>query len=85
MIARTLCFSNIGKLSLKYEQLVWSAEPGEDRTVPIEDVGFVILESEKITITTALKVTDKQFENTIHIVGKKAKPPPATPLQLEFF
>lgn len=32
-----------------------------------------------------LKVTDKQFENTIHIVGRKAKPPPAAPLQLEFF
>lgn len=53
MIARALCFSSIGKLSLKYEQLVWSAESGEHRTVPIEDVGFVILESEKITITTA--------------------------------
>lgn len=32
-----------------------------------------------------LKVTDKQFENTINIVGKKAKPPPRTPAQLEFF
>jgi len=31
-----------------------------------------------------LKVTDKQFENTIHIVGRKAKPLPATPVQLEF-
>lgn len=53
MIARTLCFSNIGKLSLKYEQLVWSTEAGECRSVPIEDIGFVILESEKIAITTA--------------------------------
>lgn len=53
MIARTLCFSNIGKLSLKYEQLDWSAESGEHRTIPIEDVGFVILESEKIAITTS--------------------------------
>ena len=53
MIAKTLCFSNIGKLSLKYEQLVWSAESGECRSVPIEDIGFVILESEKITITAA--------------------------------
>ena len=53
MIARTLCFSNIGKLSLKYEQLVWSAESGEQRTVAIEDIGFVILESDKIAITSA--------------------------------
>lgn len=53
MIARTLCFSSIGKLSLRYEQLVWCAESGEKRTVPIEDVGFVILESDKIEITSA--------------------------------
>jgi len=53
MIARTLCFSSIGKLSLRYEQLVWSTESGEQRTVPIEDVGFVILESDKIAITSA--------------------------------
>jgi len=53
MIARTLCFSSIGKLSLKYEQLVWSTESGEKRTIPIEDIGFVILESEKIEITSA--------------------------------
>ncbi|MBR3220588.1 MAG: type II CRISPR-associated endonuclease Cas1 [Kiritimatiellae bacterium] len=53
MIARTLCFSSVGKLSLKYEQLVWNAESGEHRTVPIEDVGFVILESDKIAITSA--------------------------------
>lgn len=53
MIARTLCFSNAGKLSLKDEQLVWRPELGEDRTVPIEDIGFVILESGKIEITSA--------------------------------
>jgi len=53
MIARTLCFSSAGKLSLKYEQLVWSASSGEQRAMPIEDVGFVILESDKIEITSA--------------------------------
>lgn len=54
MIARTLCFSSIGKLSLRYEQLVWTSAEGEERTVPIEDIGFIILESEKIQITSAL-------------------------------
>lgn len=53
MIARTLCFSGVGKLSLKYEQLVWSAESGDVRSVPIEDVGFVILESDKMVVTSA--------------------------------
>ena len=53
MIARTLCFSSVGKLSLKLEQLVWNAESGEQCTMPIEDIGFVILESDKIEITSA--------------------------------
>lgn len=54
MIARTLCFSSKGKLSLRYDQLVWTGSDGVERTVPIEDVGFVILESEQIQITSAL-------------------------------
>ena len=32
-----------------------------------------------------LKVTDKQFGDTIRVVGKRYTPPPATPVQLEFF
>lgn len=53
MIARTLCFTNVGKLSLRDGQLVWSAAIGERRTMPIEDIGVVILESGMIDITTA--------------------------------
>ena len=53
MIARTLCFTNIGKLSVKYEQLVWSPLDGEQKTMPVEDIGIVILESDKIDITTS--------------------------------
>lgn len=43
----------MGKLSLRYEQLVWTPETGEKRTVPIEDVGFVILETGKVELTSA--------------------------------
>lgn len=32
-----------------------------------------------------LKVTDKQFGDTIHVVGKRYKPPPPAPVQMEFF
>ena len=32
-----------------------------------------------------LKVTDKQFGDTIRVVGKRYTQPPATPVQLEFF
>ena len=50
--------------------------------VHIERVKRIVPDEGSVSI---LKVTDKQFENTIHFVGKKSKPPPATPLQLEFF
>lgn len=53
MLARTLCFSSIGKLSVKLEQLVWEDEKGEKKTIPVEDIGFIILESEKISISAA--------------------------------
>jgi len=54
MIARTLCFTGTGKLSLAYEQLVWDGQDGAHRTVPIEDIGLIILESDRISVTTAL-------------------------------
>ena len=53
MIARTLCFTRIGKLSVKYDQFVWCPSDGERKTMPIEDIGIVILESDKIDITTS--------------------------------
>ena len=53
MIARTLCFSSVGKLSIRLNQLVWTPQDGETRTMPIEDIGIVMLESEKIDITAA--------------------------------
>ncbi|MBQ9770227.1 MAG: CRISPR-associated endonuclease Cas2 [Lentisphaeria bacterium] len=36
-------------------------------------------------IVSALQVTDKQFGATVNFIGKRATPPPETPLQLEFF
>lgn len=41
----------------------------------VPDEGFVSI----------LKVTDKQFGETIHLQGRKSKPPPPTPHQLELF
>ena len=51
MIARTLVFSSHGHLSVRNRQLVYQTEQAEPRTFPIEDVGFVLIESEAITIT----------------------------------
>jgi len=36
-------------------------------------------------LVSILKVTDKQFGDTIQLVGRKRKPPPPAPVQLEFF
>lgn len=54
MIKRTLLFASRGSLRLHYQQLVWQNEAGEEASIPIEDIGFLILESPQITLTTAL-------------------------------
>ena len=53
MIKRTLMFSNPAYLSHKNRQLVISFpdKEKEDRTVPIEDIGVVVLENQQITIS----------------------------------
>ena len=56
MIKRTLFFSNPAYLSTKHEQLVVNF-PEEDKpsaTVPIEDLGYIILEDPQITVTNGL-------------------------------
>lgn len=55
MIKRTLFFSNPAYLSLRLEQIVVKKPDSEEiRTVPIEDVGIVILDCKQLTITQAL-------------------------------
>lgn len=67
MIKRTLCFSNPAYLSTKDEQLVFKLPQVEGNaelpetfkqkqtiTIPIEDIGVVILDHKQITITQAL-------------------------------
>ena len=56
MIKRTLCFSNPAYLSMKNQQLVvrpekHGNEPERQVTVPIEDIGIVVLDCQQITIT----------------------------------
>ena len=36
-------------------------------------------------IVSVLKVTDRQFSDTMTFVGAKAEPPPSAPMQLELF
>lgn len=63
MIKRTLYFGNPAYLSLKFKQLVVRLPQKEDeqkdekeltRSVPIEDLGVIILDHKQITVTQAL-------------------------------
>jgi CRISPR-associated protein Cas1 len=56
MIKKTLYFGNPAYLSVKMKQLVIRMPKKEDevRTVPIEDVGIVILDNAQITLTQVL-------------------------------
>lgn len=55
MIKRTLYFGNPAYLKTKDEQLVFqSEETGELKTLPIEDIGVLIIDHQQITISQAL-------------------------------
>jgi len=56
MLKRTLVFSNPISLSLKNQQIViaYKDTPDEKVTVPIEDVGVVVLEHQQINVTLPL-------------------------------
>lgn len=78
MIKRTLCFGNPTFLSLKNDQLVIKLPEVEKsnlpdnikqdsiRTIPIEDIGVIILDNKQITITQG--VLEKMLENNCAVI-----------------
>jgi CRISP-associated protein Cas1 len=67
MIKRTLYFGNPAYLKTKNEQLVFeSHEDGETKTLPIEDIGVLIIDHQQITITQALIA--KLLENNVALI-----------------
>ena len=67
MIKRTLYFGNPAYLKTKNEQLVVEIlDTGETKSVPIEDIGIVILDHQQITITQA--VMAKLLENNTALI-----------------
>lgn len=67
MIKRTLYFGNPAYLKTKNEQLVIEMpDTGETKSVPIEDVGIIILDHQQITITQA--VMAKLLENNTALI-----------------
>lgn len=68
MLKRTLVFSNPINLSLKNQQIViaYKDTPDEKITVPIEDVGVVVLEHQQISIT--LPLINALTDNNVQLV-----------------
>ncbi len=67
MLKRTLFFTNPTYLSARQNQLVINLpQSNEEKTVPIEDIGFVILEHPQTTIT--LPAMQQLNENNVAVV-----------------
>ncbi len=68
MIKRTLFFSTPVRLSLKDNQLVFYLKeaPDEKRTIPIEDIGYIVLENQMISITMPLM--NALTENNVAVI-----------------
>ncbi|MGP1587621.1 MAG: type II CRISPR-associated endonuclease Cas1 [Treponemataceae bacterium] len=92
MIKRTLFFSHAVCLSLKHNQLVvFNKETQEGSSVPIEDIGFVVIENELISMTIPLinKLTDNNvaiiFCNEKHLPFSMTLPLDCNTIQSQLF
>lgn len=81
MIKRTLFFSNPAYLSTKNEQLVVSfpEKEKEEKRVPIEDIGILVLENPQITLTNGL--ITKLIQNKAAIINCDKQHLPCSILQ----
>lgn len=67
MIKRTLYFGNPAYLNTQTEQLVVNyPDKSEQKTIPIEDIGLVILDHYRITISSGL--IDKLLSNNVALI-----------------
>jgi CRISPR-associated protein Cas1 len=81
MIKRTLFFENPAYLSTKNEQLVvtYPGDEKEPKTVPIEDIGMLVLENQQITLTNGL--ITKLVQNKAAVVNCNAQHLPISLMQ----
>ncbi|MDF1570521.1 MAG: type II CRISPR-associated endonuclease Cas1 [Bacteroidales bacterium] len=66
MIKRTLYIANQCYLRVQDKQLVIKLKEGEAKTVPIEDIGFIVLEHPQISIT--LPVLSALNDNNVAVI-----------------
>ncbi|MBJ6368265.1 type II CRISPR-associated endonuclease Cas1 [Snuella sedimenti] len=76
MIKRTLFFGNPAYLSTRHEQLVvnFPEEDKKEATIPIEDLGYVVLEDPQITITNGLLMKLVQNKTAVITCDKQHLP-----------
>lgn len=76
MIKRTLFFGNPAYLSTKNEQLVvnFPEKEKEEKTIPIEDLGYIVLEDPQITITNGLLMKLVQNKTAVITCNKQHLP-----------
>ena len=67
MIKRTLYFGNPAYLKTATEQLVVERPGEEKKTIPIEDIGIIVLDHQQITITQALLA--KLLANNVALIS----------------
>ncbi|SFG16721.1 type II CRISPR-associated endonuclease Cas1 [Prevotella sp. KH2C16] len=81
MLKRSVVFQNPAMLSLKDRQLVVKLKdfPDEKRTIPIEDLGFVMIDNALVSITMPL--LNALSDNNIAVVFCNEKGMPASMLQ----
>ena len=80
MIKRTLFFGNPAYLSVRNDQLVVQLAEDKSRdplvkTIPIEDIGVIVLESRQLTITSA--AMDALLQNNCAVITCDAKHMPS--------
>lgn len=77
MLKRTLVFSSPMTLTLRNRQLVMAFKdtPDEKQTVPIEDIGIVLVEGQQVSVTIPL--LNALVENGVQVVlcDKRCMPP----------
>ena len=76
MIKRTLFFGNPAYLSTRNKQLVvnFPEEGKKEATIPIEDLGYVVLEDPQITITNGLLMKLVQNKTAVITCDKQHLP-----------
>lgn len=81
MLKRTLVFSSPMILSLKDQQLLiaYKDSPAKRQTVPIEDIGLVLLENQQTSIT--LPLLNALAENDVQVVICNSKCMPSAIIQ----